>query len=123
MRRFAGRRRRFDFGHFKRFVPQRSSSESFSAPNRFSATTRRVRFKAGKIIPNETEPMTIADGARTISLGKHNWEIIKNGVSEIIEVSGDEKLPKPFVCISTGKFEIEPTGALSFGAILENKKI
>ena len=48
-------------------------------------------LKAGKIIVNESEPQTIADGARTISLGKHNWAVIEKGVSEIIEVS-DEKI-------------------------------
>ena len=38
-------------------------------------------LKAGEIVRNESEPQTLADGARTLSLGKHNWEIIKNGVS------------------------------------------
>jgi threonine dehydratase len=41
-------------------------------------------LEKGEIVKNEREPQTIADGARTISLGKHNWEIIKTGVSEII---------------------------------------
>jgi threonine dehydratase len=50
-----------------------------------------LSLKAGKIIRNEHEPQTIADGARTISLGKHNWEIIKTGVSKILEVS-EEKI-------------------------------
>ena len=29
---------------------------------------------AGRIVTNQTEPLTIADGARTISLGNLNWE-------------------------------------------------
>src|SRR5829696_4520484 len=33
--------------------------------------------------------VTIADGARTISVGKLNWPIIKEGVSEIVEVSDE----------------------------------
>src|SRR5258706_1063857 len=44
-------------------------------------------LQAGHIVANETEPTTIADGARTISLGNLNWEIIKDGVAGIIEVS------------------------------------
>ena len=44
-------------------------------------------LQAGEIVRNEHEPQTFADGARTISVGKHNWEIIKEGVAEIIEVS------------------------------------
>ena len=37
-------------------------------------------LKAGKVILNETEPTTIADGARTISLGELNFPIIQKGV-------------------------------------------
>ncbi|MGI8555151.1 MAG: threonine ammonia-lyase [Pyrinomonadaceae bacterium] len=77
-------------------------------------------LKAGKIIPNETEPATIADGARTISLGKHNWEIIKSGIAEIAEVS-DEKITEAVrLLFSLANLKCEPTGALPLGAILEN---
>ena len=79
-------------------------------------------LQAGKIIRNEVEPMTIADGARTISLGNHNWEIIKNGVKEIIEVS-DEKIKDAVrLYFTQANLKSEPTGALSLGAILENKE-
>ncbi|MBA2736777.1 MAG: pyridoxal-phosphate dependent enzyme [Pyrinomonadaceae bacterium] len=80
-------------------------------------------LKAGKIIRNETEPTTIADGARTISLGVLNWEIIKSGVKEIIEVS-DEKIKEAVrLLFSLANLKVEPTGALSLGAILENPVI
>ena len=76
-------------------------------------------LKAGKIVVNETEPMTLADGARTLSLGKHNWEIIKSGVSEIIEVS-EEKIKEAIrLYFSLANLKVEPTGALSLGALLE----
>ncbi len=79
-------------------------------------------LRAGKIIRNQVEPMTIADGARTISLGDHNWEIIKSGVSEIIEVS-DEKIEEAVrLYFALANLKSEPTGALSLGAILENKE-
>ncbi|QQS42334.1 MAG: threonine/serine dehydratase [Acidobacteriota bacterium] len=72
---------------------------------------------AGKLIRNEEEPKTIADGARTISLGKRNWEIVRNGVSRIIEVPEDrirEAVVRYFLDVN---LKVEPTGALSLGAL------
>ncbi len=78
-------------------------------------------LKAGKIVANETEPMTIADGARTLSLGKLNWPIIQRGVADIIEVS-DEKIAEAVrLYFVLANLKSEPTGALSLGAILENR--
>lgn len=79
-------------------------------------------LKAGKIIVNETEPATIADGARTISLGKLNWEIIEKGVSEIIEVSEEKIIETVRLYFNLANLKCEPTGALSLGAILENRE-
>lgn len=77
-------------------------------------------LKAGEIVANESEPTTIADGARTLSLGRHNWEIIKTGVSEITEVR-DEKIAAALrLYFELANLKTEPTGALSLGAILEN---
>lgn len=79
-------------------------------------------LKAGEILANESEPLTIADGARTLSLGKLNWEIIKTGVSEITEVA-DEKIKEAVrLYYNLANLKVEPTGALSLGAILENKE-
>lgn len=79
-------------------------------------------LREGKIVVNETEPQTIADGARTLSVGGHNWEIIKNGVREIIEVS-DEKIEESVrLLFALANLKCEPTGALTLGAILENKE-
>ncbi len=77
-------------------------------------------LKAGKIIVNESEPTTIADGARTLSLGKHNWAIIEKGVSQIIEVSDENICEAVRLLFSRANLKVEPTGALAFGAILEN---
>lgn len=77
-------------------------------------------LKAGKILRNEAEPMTIADGARTISLGKLNWPIIRNGVEDIIEVS-EEKIGEAVrVYFGLANLKCEPTGALSLGAVMED---
>lgn len=77
-------------------------------------------LKADKLISNESEPMTIADGARTISLGKLNWEIIRDSVADIIEVS-DEKIAEAVrLYFTLANLKSEPTGALSLGAILSD---
>lgn len=86
-------------------------------------------FKAGVLIANESEPTTIADGARTVSLGKLNWPIIRDGVKDFVEVS-DEKIGDAMrLYFGLANLKSEPTGALSLGAILErptrfqNKKV
>ena len=72
----------------------------------------------GQLIPNEMEPPTIADGARTISLGELNWEILRQGVGDIVEVPDPvtlEALRRYFRYVN---LKVEPTGALSLGALL-----
>ncbi len=76
-------------------------------------------LKAGKIIRNEVEPMTIADGARTISLGNLNWAIIKDGVAEIVEVSDENICEGLRLYFALANLKCEPTGAISLAAILE----
>jgi threo-3-hydroxy-L-aspartate ammonia-lyase len=75
-------------------------------------------LKSGKIVANESEPTTIADGARTLSLGKHNWVIIEKGVSQIIEVSDEEICEAVRLLFTHANLKVEPTGALGLGAIL-----
>jgi threonine dehydratase len=77
-------------------------------------------LKAGELIANETEPMTIADGARTLSLGKLNWPLIKDGASEIIEVSDENISAALRMYFGLANLKCEPTGALALGAILED---
>ena len=78
-------------------------------------------LQAGYIVANKTEPMTIADGARTISLGNLNWEIIKSGVAGIIEVPDETIADALRMYFGLANLKCEPTGALSLGAILEDK--
>jgi threonine dehydratase len=77
-------------------------------------------LQAGEIVANESEPMTIADGARTLSLGKQNWAILKDGLSKIIEVSDENIAEAMRLYFGLANLKCEPTGALSLGAILEN---
>lgn len=79
-------------------------------------------FRAGELIKNDLEPKTIADGARTISLGKLNWPIVKDGVADIVEVS-DEKIAEAVkMYFDLANLKCEPTGALPLGAILEDRE-
>lgn len=73
---------------------------------------------SGHLVPNEQEPPTIADGARTISLGQLNWEIVRQGIADIVEVPDSltlEALRRYFRYVN---LKVEPTGALSLGALL-----
>ena len=79
-------------------------------------------FHSGQLTANESEPMTIADGARTLSLGKLNWPIIQEGVTDFIEVSEDNILEAVRLYFNLANLKTEPTGALSLGAVLENKE-
>lgn len=76
---------------------------------------------AGHLIANETEPQTIADGTRTLSLGKLNWPIIKDGLKEIIEVPEERIVEALRLYYGLANLKCEPTGALSLGAILLDK--
>ncbi len=62
--------------------------------------------------------MTIADGARTISVGKLNWPIIKDGVSEIIGVPDEDICEAVRLYFGLVNLKSEPTGGLALGAIL-----
>ncbi|MBL8125630.1 MAG: threonine/serine dehydratase [Pyrinomonadaceae bacterium] len=79
-------------------------------------------FRAGELIKNDLEPKTIADGARTISLGKLNWPIIKDGVADIVEVSDENIAEAVKMYFDLANLKCEPTGALSLGAILEDRE-
>ena len=75
---------------------------------------------AGQLIPNETEPMTIADGARTISLGNLNWPIVKEGVAGIFEVPDETIAEATRLYFELANLKCEPTGALPLGALMLN---
>ena len=75
-------------------------------------------LREGRIVSNESEPQTIADGARTLCLGDRNWEILKTGLEKIVEVP-EEKIAEGLrMLFSLANLKVEPTGALAIGAIL-----
>lgn len=75
-------------------------------------------LRSGQLISNEHEPDTIADGARTLSLGVLNWEIIHQGIADIIEVPDALTLEALRQYFLYANLKVEPTGALSLGALL-----
>lgn len=75
-------------------------------------------LRSGELIENESEPATIADGARTISLGKLNWPIIRDHAADIIEVADETIANALRLYFDLANLKVEPTGALSLGAIL-----
>jgi threonine dehydratase len=75
-------------------------------------------FRSGQLVGNEQEPKTIADGARTLSLGQLNWEIIQKGIADIIEVPDQETLDALRRYFLYANLKVEPTGALSLGALI-----
>jgi threonine dehydratase len=75
-------------------------------------------LREGRVIVNEQEPKTIADGARTISLGQHNWRIIREHVAGIIEVSEEQIREGVRLLYDLANLKVEPTGALAIAALL-----
>jgi threonine dehydratase len=79
-------------------------------------------LREGRIVASDHEVQTIADGARTMALGKHNWAIIKDGVETIVEVSEDQIREAVRLLFSLANLKVEPTGALTTGAVLAAPK-
>jgi len=75
-------------------------------------------LREGRLLANENEPRTVADGARTVSLGQHNWAIIREGAAGIIEVAEEQIREGVRLLYGLANLKVEPTGALAIGALL-----
>lgn len=75
-------------------------------------------LKCGGLVQLETEPQTIADGARTISLGKSNWSILKTGLAGVVEVPEEMIKQAVRLLYSHANLKAEPTGALGLAAVM-----
>ena len=73
---------------------------------------------AGRVIAQEQEPQTIADGARTRSVGAHNWAVLQSGLAGAIEVGEDHIVEAVRLCFQLANVKAEPTGAVTIGALL-----
>lgn len=77
---------------------------------------------SGELVSNVSEPATIADGARTLSLGQRNWEIIRREVRDILEVSESAIAAAVRLLFRYANLKVEPTGALSLAAVIEHRQ-
>jgi len=75
-------------------------------------------FHQGRLIANDHEPQSLADGARTLSVGKLNWPILKDGLADIFEVSEDQIREGVKQLFLRANLKAEPTGALTTAALL-----
>lgn len=66
-------------------------------------------------------PDTIADGARTTSLGKVTLPLVLRHVSDMLTVTDEELLQSMFFLWERMKIVVEPTGALGFAALFARK--
>lgn len=75
-------------------------------------------LREGRIVTNDQESPTIADGARTVSIGHHNWKILQKGISRIIEVPEVRIKEGLQLLFELANLKAEPTGALGVAALL-----
>ena len=77
-------------------------------------------FRSGTL-QTVRNPDTIADGARTPSLGKVTLPLVMRYVSDMLTVSDAELLRGMLLIWERMKILVEPTGALAAAALLEGK--
>jgi threonine dehydratase len=79
-----------------------------------------LSYKNKKIIKIDV-PDTIADGARTQAPGDLTFPLILQNVDDMLTVTDEELLRSMFYLWERLKVIVEPTGALAFAALLNNK--
>ena len=77
-------------------------------------------FRSGRI-ETIALPDTIADGARTMALGKLTFALIRAYGHDFLTVTDEELLKSMFFLWERMKIVVEPTGALAACALLESK--
>ncbi|HEX9508770.1 MAG TPA: pyridoxal-phosphate dependent enzyme [Myxococcales bacterium] len=77
-------------------------------------------LREGNLCRNALEPDTLCDGARTLSLGKLNFEILREGLSSMIEVEEAQVVRAVKMLFELANLKAEPTGALSVAAMLQS---
>jgi len=78
-------------------------------------------LRQGRIVVSDGERQTIADGARTASLGRANWAILRTGLAGIVEVPEATIGAALRLLFSAANLKVEPTGALAVGAVLADR--
>ena len=72
-----------------------------------------------KTLQRVEHPDTIADGARTNSLGRLTFPLVLQHVHDMVTVDDDRLLKTMFLLWERMKIVVEPTGALAAAAVLE----
>jgi threonine dehydratase len=75
-------------------------------------------MREGRIVANESEPLTLADGARTRAIGRHNWEVLQHGLKDVIEVPEDQIRAALRSLFFDANLKSEPTGTLGLAAVM-----
>jgi threonine ammonia-lyase medium form len=76
-------------------------------------------FRQKKIVRIDP-PRTIADGMRTQSIGRLNFEIIMNYVDDVITVTDEQVVETMKFLLERMKIVVEPTGAVAPAAVFHN---
>lgn len=87
-------------------------------PSAGDDATQSFKLKSLKKI---SIPDTIADGARTTSLGKITFPLVLQNVDDMLTVSDEELVGTMFFLWERMKIVVEPTGALAACALLQKK--
>ncbi len=77
-------------------------------------------FKTG-VLHTVHNPPTIADGARTPSLGKLTFPLVRENVDDMVTVADDDLVRAMRFVWERMKLVVEPTGVLALAAALEGK--
>ena len=77
-------------------------------------------LREGRLVRNESESDSLADGARTLSLGARNWEILRTGLAGIFEVEERSIRSALRLLFALANLKAEPTGALSLAAVQQS---
>ncbi len=76
-------------------------------------------FRAKRIISLDA-PHTIADGMRTRSVGRLNFEIIMRHVDDVVTIEDEDIYPMMRFFFERMKTVVEPTGAVAPAAVMKN---
>jgi threonine dehydratase len=76
-------------------------------------------FHQNKLVYQEKKT-TIADGLRT-NLGEPNFDLVRRYVDDVVTVSEESIVAAMRALFETMKIVVEPSGAVSYGAVVERK--
>jgi threonine dehydratase len=77
-------------------------------------------FRSG-VLETVKNPRTIADGARTPSLGRLTFPLVQGNVDDMVTVSDDDLVHSMRFLWERMKLIVEPTGALGLAAALRGR--